>query len=663
MTLTIHALDIISFESSGPTFQGGKMKKISAVILIGIVWACFMVLTGCEVDESGSLEGRMTMNGEPVQGISIHTFDVNLNYSKYTETDAQGRYAFNVNEYTSYNVIPELTEEMEENYAILPSSHFISVSESNPDISGLDFEIVSKYSDTIGQITVDGEPLIGAFVVLTDYSPAGSQKMTVSTDTNGEFLIEGFKPGKYNIKPILKGYSFTPEVITIDFPEDHLKYLDFTAIAINDPEPCWGAYYDTSEHHDSLEDLSGYTSVTRELIIRNSSLVNLAGLESLREIGKSLIIEKNAQLSDFEGLGNLTTVGKIIVSENPALTRLSGLDSLTSSTAVSICDNDNLTDLNGFDNFTAIQSLGIESNDSLASLAGLDNLTYIDNLSVVENHGLSRLDGFAGSPSARLVSIIRNNSLTDLSGLEHIEGILQLDISGNQAITSLESLGNVYATTLILTGNNSITTLDGLFGDRTVVEGSLKLVENESLTSLEGLNQLTHLGGVTIQYQHDISSLAPLSNLTSLGRVYLNGNDALTSFAGLEKLTTATDFIIANSQFKDFKGLDHLTQLSYLGLASNASLQSLDGLENLNTVDRNVEIANNDALTSLEGLYNVTYIGGDLYICLIDYTSVGDPSEDHDNQSLTRTDVNRLVDQIGEDNIDGLVLTTYYPIY
>ena len=123
-------------------------------------------------------------------------------------------------------------------------------------------------------------------------------------------------------------------------------------------------------------------------------------------------------------------------------------------------------------------------------------------------------------------------------------------------------------------------------------------------------------GGVTIS-GNDITNLSGLSVLTSIaGGLEIVNNYTLTTLNGLEGISALHYLLIANNPvLSDLSGLDNLSSTEgAIGIWLNESLTSLDGLGNLTSIGGFMEIAMNNTLTHLDGLENLTTIGGYLYI-------------------------------------------------
>ena len=99
------------------------------------------------------------------------------------------------------------------------------------------------------------------------------------------------------------------------------------------------------EDLDSLIILDTLAGDKPHLVIENTNLTSLRGLDSLTYIQGDLVIQNNSRLTSFEGLNNLEFVGgHVIIRENGGLISLEGLDSLhTIGGDVTIQGNNNLT--------------------------------------------------------------------------------------------------------------------------------------------------------------------------------------------------------------------------------------------------------------------------------------------------------------------------------
>ncbi len=145
-------------------------------------------------------------------------------------------------------------------------------------------------------------------------------------------------------------------------------------------------------HSDDLKKLSGYTTITGYLSIRNTNLSNLDGLEALTRIDDGLEIENNHRLSNIDGLKNLKSAEIIMVTDNPALANLNGFNSLTAVDDLVISSNSKIENLDSLNGITRMDSLMVNNNNALINIDGLSNIQSISgDLVVVGNDSLSGL--------------------------------------------------------------------------------------------------------------------------------------------------------------------------------------------------------------------------------------------------------------------------------
>lgn len=134
------------------------------------------------------------------------------------------------------------------------------------------------------------------------------------------------------------------------------------------------------EDSDTLDQLSGVTNITEDLLILDTDVTSLDELGCLEEVGRSLRIENNDSLEDIEGLRSLTAVELgVTILENESLENLDGLRHLlTTGRSITIEENDSITNLDGLRDLTAIRrNLKLTRNLSLTSIEGMTSLKDI----------------------------------------------------------------------------------------------------------------------------------------------------------------------------------------------------------------------------------------------------------------------------------------------
>ncbi len=144
---------------------------------------------------------------------------------------------------------------------------------------------------------------------------------------------------------------------------------------------------------DDLNKLSGYTTITGYLSIKNTELSNLDGLEALTTIDDGLEIENNHRLSNIDGLKNLKSVEMIMLTGNPVLLNLNGFSSLNKVDDLMISCNSKIENLDSFSGITRVDILTVNNNDALINIDGLSNIQSISgDLVIVGNDELPDLN-------------------------------------------------------------------------------------------------------------------------------------------------------------------------------------------------------------------------------------------------------------------------------
>lgn len=161
-------------------------------------------------------------------------------------------------------------------------------------------------------------------------------------------------------------------------------------------------------------------SITGDLRIEGSELVELGSFEALTEVSGTLSVENNPNLRSLSGLENVSAVGALRIVGNPRLESVSALEALTLSPRVEIAANPRLVNLRGLDGVERVDTLAIHGNQRLISVAGLGNLQQVGSLSVSENPRLcAKLGLFPKLSEVSELSVTRNFGLSsaDLDAL------------------------------------------------------------------------------------------------------------------------------------------------------------------------------------------------------------------------------------------------------
>ena len=276
----------------------------------------------------------------------------------------------------------------------------------------------------------------GAPATFDDYDCA-----SITPGTNDENCSGSLSDGTYYVMiagyEAFTGVNLTVSYETMDCPQN--AYTLKTQDEVNDfPQDC-----------DSV--------LGRLTVEKNTDITNLDGLANLTSVGGGLFIDYNSSLTSLNGLANLISVGGgLLIYSNGALTNLDGLASLTSVEGfLQIYNNASLTNLDGLANLTSVgDDLIIESNNNLTDLNGLANLTSVGgNLVIKTNLHLENLNGLASITSVGgNLNIVSNDALTNCQGIapvlgwpsgppdDSVDGVITIESNGGPACSSVEAV-------------------------------------------------------------------------------------------------------------------------------------------------------------------------------------------------------------------------------
>jgi hypothetical protein len=191
-------------------------------------------------------------------------------------------------------------------------------------------------------------------------------------------------------------------------------------------------------------------------------------------------------------------------------------------------------------------------------------------------------------------------------------------------------------------GDKNIDRLRGV----SVITGFVRL--GPSVTDLSALSCVTHITGYD-----DPQGPPHESGGTRYGLELIN--TSLTSLEGLERLTSVGGLLISsNPALVSLRGLNHVSDIRVLDIRANQNLVSLDGLEGLTAIgdpelSGGLRIVDNPALQTLHGLRNVTRIDGPVEASYSKLSISG-------NATLPTCEATSLRDRIGIENIGGLII-------
>ena len=402
----------------------------------------------------------------------------------------------------------------------------------------------------------------------------------------------------------------------------------------------------------------------------SGNITNLDGLSNLVSIGGDFLMLSNAALTSFEGLELLEYIGGTVkINENDALVDFTGLESLQYfGDLVEICCNENLGNFKGLESLQSVgRVLEIKLNTQLINLEGLENLQSVPlNLEIWNNPQLQSLDGLSGLVSfPENLEIDLNRKLKDISALNSVQGRVSkvLRILDNDELKNLNGLNNLteVGEQLIIHGNHSLKDLTGL--ESLITVDSFFLIEtNDSLVNLIGLESLETVSKfLKIRSNFSLENLEGLESLNTVEDVLIQTNLNLENLEGLEGLTVIPGEFEQSSNINMLsqEGLENLTSVGSMTIYQAQSLEQIDALNQLGTItDGRLNITDCGALTNINGLSNLSSIAGELTIFDCESLASLDGLESLYGVESVVVEVNTNLDDIfGLSNVDFINYT------
>ena len=259
--------------------------------------------------------------------------------------------------------------------------------------------------------------------------------------------------------------------------------------------------------YPNCTEINGYLQLT-------GNINDISGLNQLERI-ESFLLVSNSNIPSLEGLENLEYIGSslgILFTEN--LNNLSGLSSLDTIVGnLDILFNENLTSLNGI---LSLDSIGgyfrVESNPKLVDITSLSTVNINGKVYIEDNPLLS---------NCNVLGICSN-----LSTIKRL-GIISGNASGCNSQTEI----------LLSCGFN---------GCVASFKSSSQNEINNFNTNFLNCDSLT--GELWIQ-SADVTDLSPLSNITSIGYNVRIGSTSVTNLSGLSNVTFKSSLYIYNNNF------------------------------------------------------------------------------------------------------------------
>ncbi len=332
---------------------------------------------------------------------------------------------------------------------------------------------------------------------------------------------------------------------------------------------------------DDITALDGFVRIAGDLLIEDTDLASLDGLQQLETVGGNVVIQRNAALTRIDALSALAAIdGSLFVGVNGQLSSLVGLENLESVGAGGgagvglYLQGSSIVDLMPLTSLQHAESLIFRDNANLTSLSSLSGLTGLEGRLVIERNALlENLDGLEG------ITVVGNNeSYPEWNG--------NLDLNANPVLTDLSGLSGI-----------------------TRVRGFLGIRENAALVSLAGLNSVESIGApLHLSANPVLTSLDGLSGLASIGRELGVWNNGALSRIDLPALASIGGDLSLTQNAAAGMNMPLLENIGGSLWLNGSNLQGLDGLSALKTIGHELGIWSSALatvnLTALESIGN-----------------------------------------------------------
>ena len=378
----------------------------------------------------------------------------------------------------------------------------------------------------------------------------------------------------------------------------------------------------------NLEALSNLKSVGNNLRIQyNLRLLNLKGLENLESVGETLYLEFEG--NSFEDFKNLKDVGALTIYQNDNIMDLQGLEGIRDSLkGLIIYNNRNLVSLSGLsDNLILTGVFEIRRNFELTDISAIEEWDITpEQAEITYNSKLSNcsIKSICQSIYACFYNIGNNgidcNSLQGLSAFCTGNGNAPtnptcfpngLKFDPNNIDLTLFHL--IFPNCDEIYGNVEIEMPRNLLGLQNIkkIHGDLEISWGDRLTNFEGLHNLEVIDGdLILRWFENIKNFEGLTSLKRInGRIDLNWADSLKNFEGLKNIEYIGGNIdISWANINSFKGLETLKRIDGdFAVAAADIIPDCQGLNSL--VQMNGTIGSRFPALSFNGFDNLRYVG------------------------------------------------------
>ena len=418
-----------------------------------------------------------------------------------------------------------------------------------------------------------------------------------------------------------------------------------------------------AEVDDYIANTLGSCGVIEGNVTINGTITDLSGFSNVHTIFGNLYLEGNI-VDDLSGFSGLETIGGDFTLKNmPNTTSIAAFSNVTSFGETFEVNNlDQLTDISIFDQIDDVSNITITGNSMLSTITFDELQTVRSRLSITFNGSLSaisvpKLTQISGefrmnnngsamtSLALPLLESTGNFLIADMYGLQFINAPELLTITGRVSIGSCVALTTLTLPKLTSIGNNfsidNSSSLNSITATGLNTISGAALFHDMDVTDLSFLSSVTSIGGnLSLTDMTVLNTVQGMDNLTTLGGFNISDCDLVPNLEGFPKLaiTSINSLSIAENELIttfDNSFLESLTSIGRLSISFNGNLVEIDALQNVvSLTGSDSTIRNNNSLESVN-LYALRNVTNNLIIqnqepgitnlCgLYDYVTIGD---------------------------------------
>lgn len=325
---------------------------------------------------------------------------------------------------------------------------------------------------------------------------------------------------------------------------------------------------------------------------------SLYGLSHIDTVGSFFIdVAFNGQKQTFDGLSNLKRINKDLYIESNGLSldlQLPALKSVGNEINFNEFKADSL--LLFIPALDSTKSLVLNNNPTIKVLEITNQLKHMTgDIQFTNNELLTQIPAFNQLKKCNSLQIVENPKLNNLPVL-------------------LPAVDSIYGDVLI-DENRILENLDGL-NEVSYVGGRFSCTFSDSLKNIAVLEKANTIQqGIRLYWVRSLTTLTGLNNVQNIkpdANIEIGNAPKLTSLPAFDQVRRLNDLSIYQcGQLTSISGFNSLDSLyGSLDINNNASVTTLQGFGPLQYVGKNLFIQQNNSLNSVNGFGNVHYLGG-----------------------------------------------------